>query len=109
MTLTWNGSDYCYAYGDGRTLYVGGDDFAEEKLDRARMVFYEKHPELDRNTDEGFDAFAESSESNEILDEVFDDLTKVSEWEDNAVELEPGQTLMDADIPYHVMAWIESE
>lgn len=107
--LKWNGTNYECEYGDGRTLYVSGDDWGEARMDRARELFKGKHPEL--TEDQAIELLSEGTPEG---DACFDQATKENldpfEWGLDAVQVDAdGEPLDPKDRDTHLSAWIQGE
>ena len=107
ILLAWNNDTQQYwAELEQGTLYVDGDAFAEERSDRVRTIIARAHPELDIDTiSELISESVQGDEVDRADDNVFAELEDPTTWLSMAVELRPGQDLMDSSEP-NADAWI---
>ena len=101
--LAWNAETNRYecACGDNKTLYVDGDVWAEERLDLARELLQEKHPDL--NEGEICELLAsDTDEADACFDQATEEMLDSSTWSLVAVEL--GK---DEDLAVNASAWIK--
>lgn len=113
--LTWNNdrNHYYAELEDGRTLYVNGDAFAEERLEMARCFFIEAHPEMEEDT--AYELYSETantegSEADECDTRAWKELIDPRTWEADAVEVDDeGYPLDPKQTGWHFDAWIKKE
>lgn len=105
--LEWNPEteNYEAPYDSSHTLVVSGIDWAQEHLDRAKALFREKHPELERS--EIDDAFANGGkESDDCLDAATEELLDPFPWTTFAVEVDEHGERTDGH-NFEYSAWIK--
>lgn len=87
--LIWNGTEYECPYGDGRTLYVKADAWAEAQLERAQELLAEQYPDLSQQALEDLlDAETLIPEADICLNKAHNELIDPFPWLSCAIEVD---------------------
>lgn len=84
--LVWDGKN-CYTcpYGDGQTLYVDEQAWAEARHERSLELLEEQYPNLSKSEREDLLASG-SKEADEAIDKAGEELSDASIWALHAIE-----------------------